>query len=173
MPAFWCLTWVLFSAHSSWEHRAEDALGAGAVAAHGVAALGHEALDDAVQPDSFVMHGFAGLDAVAALAGAEGPEVLARSRECGGEELELHAPDVLLRSVLGAGGFELHEDADVLGIPRDSREWQLQDGHGLQVLHELHRLVHEEQEAEEDAPDGQRVPAGVCGGGGDGVGDVS
>ena len=56
-----------------------DGLSAGAVAARGVAALAHEARDDAVEGASLIVHGFAG-GARALLARAVRAEILARAR---------------------------------------------------------------------------------------------
>mmetsp|Transcript_12336 Transcript_12336/g.49502 ORF Transcript_12336/g.49502 Transcript_12336/m.49502 type:complete len:235 (+) Transcript_12336:1711-2415(+) len=122
------------------ESRAEDALGPGSVAVDDVAALRHEAFYDAVQPDALVVHRLAGADAVAAFARAEAAKVLARLRERRGEELELHAADVLLLAVL-LHGFEHHEASHVSRVARDAIEGQLEDGQGLHVLHELHGAV--------------------------------
>ena len=76
----------------------------------------------------------------------------------------LYRIDSLFLAVL-LHGFELHEASHVSRVARDAIEGQLEDGRGLQVLHELHGAVHEVEEAEKDGPDGRRVPAGVCEGG--------
>mmetsp|Transcript_25997 Transcript_25997/g.83641 ORF Transcript_25997/g.83641 Transcript_25997/m.83641 type:complete len:300 (-) Transcript_25997:28-927(-) len=89
------------------ELSAEDGLAAGAVAVRKIAALHHEALDDAVEEGVAEVQRLAGALAQAALAGAQAAKVLDRARHHIGKQLD-HDPACPL-----AADLEVEKDARV------------------------------------------------------------